>query len=485
MTKPEPLCLTLARDPKLDNETAYTICQMIDSVGSSVREDWDWDWLQKKRKNYRKLLDLDLLKDAWDELFQKDWFSLQTTNDIDKRISTIVPLEGLTNLRSLVLQNNLITDLRPLLGLTQLTYLSISHNRISDLTPLKSLLSLEELALGGNPVASLRVLEELPNLRELSLSLDQIAKFEECKKLLRLAVLGLDGDQKIPHFKNLPDMPSLKLLRAFAVQTLEGLERFSTLETLRLSCGTYSDLTPLQSLKALTHLELITSRPFAIEPLAKLHALRSLVIHCPRVENLDAIANLPVLAKLDLGKSECDRQRLEAIQKDFGSWDKEFKTEKARTEPSLYLEVVDQETFDYYDSKASYGVQPNQLNDGMLNSERDWLVNEIREAISLDFSEDTDFVLPHTTGTQRTERLILYSLETYESFRDIALAVQRILCQARNDWIIWCQSLLWECPEDQEIPKGVEDFIVWIYPNKIMVAEQDAETVRKLIAWEG
>jgi Leucine-rich repeat (LRR) protein len=484
MTKPEPLCLTLARDAKLDNETAFTICRMIEYVGSSIRDDWDWDWLRKKRKNYRKLIDLELLKDAWDELFQKDWFSLQTTNDVDKRISTIVPLEGLTNLRSLVLQNNLITDLRTLSGMTQLRYLSIYSNRISDLTPLRNLHALEGLSLGGNPVESLRVLEELPNLRELALTPDQLSKFEECEKLPRLAALDIYGDQKIPHFKNWPDMPGLKLLKAYATQNLEGLERFTTLETLRLSCGTYSDLTPLRDLKGLTHLELITSQPLAMASLAKLHALRSLVIHCPKIDNLDAIANLPVLAKLDVGKSECDRQQLEAIQNDLGSWDKEFKTEKKKAEPSLHLEVVDQETFDYYDSKAAYGIQPGQIDDGMLESERDWLIDEIREAISLDFSEDTDFVLPHTTGTQRTERLILYSLETYESFRDIALAVQRILCHARNDWIIWCQSLLWESPEDQDIPEGVEDFIVWIYPNKITVAEQNAETVRKLVAWD-
>ena len=484
MTKPEPLCFTLARDPKLDDEIAFTICRLIDYVGSSIREDWDWDWLEKKRKNYRKLIDLDLLKDAWNELFQKDWLSLQTTNDEDKRISTIVPLEGLLNLRSLVLQNNLISDLRPLSEMTQLKYLNIFANRVADLAPLKNLVALEELALGGNPITSLRVLEELPNLRELELTPDQIPKFEECKKLARLATLDIYGEEKIPHFKNWPQMQSLKLLKAYATQNLEGLQRIRSLETLKLSVGTYCDLNPLRDLNALTHLELITSKPLNLEPLAKLHALRSLEVHCPKVEYLDAIANLPVLAKVDLGKSECDRQQLEAIQKDLGSWDNEFKTEKKKVEPSLHLEVVDQETFDYYDSKAAYGIQRGQVDDGMLESEREWLVEEIREAMSLDFSDDTDFLLPYTTGNQRTERLIIYSLEAYESFRDSALKIQNILCQTRNDWIIWCQSLLWESPEDQEIPDGVEDFIVWIYPNKIMVAEQDAETVRKLIEWD-
>ena len=72
MMKPEPLCLTLARDPKVDNETAFTICRLIDSVGWSIRDEWDWNWLEKKRKNYRKLIDLNLLKDAWEKLLQKD-----------------------------------------------------------------------------------------------------------------------------------------------------------------------------------------------------------------------------------------------------------------------------------------------------------------------------------------------------------------------------------------------------------------------------
>ena len=484
MTNSEPVCLKFARNPKLDNETAFTICRLIDYVGSSIREDWDWDWLQKKRKNYRKLIDLDLLKDAWNELFKRDWLSLQTTNDVDKRLSTITPLEGLDNLRTLVLQNNLITDLSPISGLIKLTHLTIYANRVSDLSPIRNLRLLEELHLGENPVSSLRILEDLPNLRQLELTPDQIPKFEKCKKLPRLAALDVYGEQKIAHFKNWPEMPSLKLLKAYATENLDGLERLTPLETLRLSVGTYSDLHPLRNLNALTHLELITSKPLDLEPLAKLHALRSLVIHCPNADNLDALTNLPVLTKLDFGKTVCNRQQLEAIQTDLGSWDNEFKIDKPKTVPSFALEVVDQETFDYYDSKAPYGVQPGQTDDGMLESERDWLVEEIREAISLNFTDETDFHLPFTTGTQRTERLIIFSLQAYESFRDIALKVQNILCQTRNDWIIWCQSLLWESPEEQEIPDGVEDFIVWIYPNKIMVAEQDAETVQKLLAWK-
>jgi len=75
-------------------------------------------------------------------------------------------------------------------------------------------------------------------------------------------------------------------------------------------------------------------------------------------------------------------------------------------------------------------------------------------------------------------------LRAHESFRDIASRVQTILCEMKNDWIIWCQSLLEEAPEEQEIPEGTNDFIVWIYPDKIVATKENAAIVRKLLAWE-
>ena len=64
-----------------------------------------------------------------------------------------------------------------------------------------------------------------------------------------------------------------------------------------------------------------------------------------------------------------------------------------------------------------------------------------------------------------------------------ALAVQRILCETRNDWIVWFQSCLDEGPDADEKPENLEDFIVWIYPDKIVATEPNAEIVRKLIEW--
>src|SRR5689334_11817858 len=92
--KTESVFLTLARRRDLDNETAYTVCRMIDSVGHDVVDDWDWDWLDDENPNadFRAKIDPSILEKVWKKLVKKDWFSLQATNDDMKKISTIAPL---------------------------------------------------------------------------------------------------------------------------------------------------------------------------------------------------------------------------------------------------------------------------------------------------------------------------------------------------------------------------------------------------------
>src|SRR6185503_16595016 len=126
----EPLIVALGRKRNLDQETAYTLCRLIEPVGSDIMENWDWEWLSKKRSDYRILLDVSLLERAWPLLRQKDWFSLQTNGSREKRVTTIVPLREFTRLRTLILQDNALQDLAPLASLTKLQKLSLHGNRI-------------------------------------------------------------------------------------------------------------------------------------------------------------------------------------------------------------------------------------------------------------------------------------------------------------------------------------------------------------------
>ena len=116
----------------------------------------------------------------------------------------------------------------------------------------------------------------------------------------------------------------------------------------------------------------------------------------------------------------------------------------------------------------------------MLDSERRWLLGEIGEALSAFLEEDTDFHLPWTSGTSRSERVILYTEKACESFREVVLALQRVLCLAKSDWIIWTQALPSEGPDETEI----EDFVVWVYPQKIVATKEHEKIVRDLIEWQ-
>ena len=151
--------------------------------------------------------------------------------------------------------------------------------------------------------------------------------------------------------------------------------------------------------------------------------------------------------------------------------------------PSLEIEIVSQETFNRYDSKEPFGIKAGEYEDGMFKSEREWLVGELRSTLKVNFKEGVngDFLLPGTPGFRRSERLALYSLRAYESFREIVADVQHVLCEARNDWIIYFQGLASEGPNFEELPEDARDFTVWIYPDKIMATADNAAVVRELI----
>lgn len=485
MKTSEPSFLTLARDPDLDQETAFTICRMINSVGWDFGENWDWNWLENNNGDYRALINPRWLNEAWKRLAEKDWYSEQTTNDVDKRISTITPLKDMTKLRTLVLQNNQITDLQPISGMKELRVLNIHSNQVRDISVLGALPTLENLSLANNPIESLRMIEELPRLQKLTISPDQVAAFNDCRRLgtVHNLYIGIDGE--VEDFTRFPDLPLLKALHVWHPKSLNGIERFTSLETLHLTAGKFSSLEPLQDLKLLTHLSVSTSQALDVESLKGLYALRKLVVIGRTVRGLRTLAGLPALHEVRMDdESTCDESDLQALRDGLSSWDSEFRTDSKGVKPSLDLQVVDQATFDYYDSKAPFGILPGECNEEMLDdSERNWLLARIGDALSVKFEDEKDFHLPYTSGFQRTERVIIYGIRAYESFREVAMAVQEILCSTRNDWIIWCQSLLWESPEEQEIPEGAEDFIVWIYPDKIVASEEHAEVVRKLIEW--
>ena len=88
-------------------------------------------------------------------------------------------MEGIGNLHwlnSLQLSQNAIEDLKPLQGLTNLYFLFLENNRIEDLSPLVEMVEADtqkrfspflNLFLKGNPLSEKARSEQLPRLKEL------------------------------------------------------------------------------------------------------------------------------------------------------------------------------------------------------------------------------------------------------------------------------------------------------------------------------
>ena len=110
----------------------------------------------------------------------------------NNRITDISLLKSLTNLQSLAIRGNPITDISPLESLTNLWDLSIWDTQVTDISPLKSLTNLQMLSLNGNPITDFSPLESLTDLRWLTLWNSQITDISPLESLTNLRDLSLD-----------------------------------------------------------------------------------------------------------------------------------------------------------------------------------------------------------------------------------------------------------------------------------------------------
>ncbi|MCL2108423.1 MAG: leucine-rich repeat domain-containing protein [Oscillospiraceae bacterium] len=109
----------------------------------------------------------------------------------------IEPLARMSDLESLDLRVNYISDLTPLTELVFLTRLDANMNDITSVAPLAELYRLERLDLAYNLIRDLRPLEKLTRLETLYLSSNQIDDVRPLMGLTRLKNLYLN-DNPIP-----------------------------------------------------------------------------------------------------------------------------------------------------------------------------------------------------------------------------------------------------------------------------------------------
>lgn len=263
-----------------------------------------------------------------DVLVDATFTDLETLWLYHNDISDITPLRRLTKLHTLKLEGNRIHDLSPLQGLRKLITLNLAGNAVENIDPLANLTNLDTLILFGNAITEVQGLANLSNLRNLDLKYNAVSDLQPLAGLTELSLLELAQNpiDTIEPLRNL----TLDLLdiSGSTVSDLSPVGHMS-LATLRAAYTNVRDITPLSGMQNLTELDVagniglgtpaetlevletlinlrhldvsLTGLPAdGLAPLTDLAALQTLSASSNQLSDLEPLRNLPRLTHLDL-----------------------------------------------------------------------------------------------------------------------------------------------------------------------------------------
>lgn len=462
----------------LSDDEIYMIELLIESARSNYEEDYySGDWLERDdargEPDYKPHFPRDHVERAFAVITNKTWFSCQMMGK-KRPVRDITALRYLPALTGLVLTGNEVKDLSPLENCKQLETLYLHSNQIRSIKPLENCENLKHLVLDENPITDLSPLESMESLEIIELSADQVPTFQKLARLPNVQQLEFDLDT-FHSFAGLPEMPKLRVIRGAHVESLTGLEAFTSLENIENLSGPIDSLEPLQNLKNLTHFNFYGTNISDLSPLAELHQLRSVYLKTNHYLELAPLTSLPMLRDVSVMIDQAEHPDQSSLQKRLQSWDIDFLSEVQRSVPSLKIEVVNQATFDFYDGHKGYGISNAPINSGLLSSELDWLDDKLEHFLSQDLLDGDDYEIPFKWPGARSRTVVIYSKKSAKKLPYIVTGIQQILSHAKNDWIIYFQS-------DYELEEGEPDFTVWIYPDKIQTTAEHAPILEKLLA---
>lgn len=459
-----------ASQTTLSEDEINTVESLIERVqwkfDSAYWEEWtEGDDLVPKTA-YKLRFEIQHLVAAERALADLDSVSFQH-RESESPIRNLQALRYLPELAGLCLTGTDVVELGPLCACRNLRRLELARIPARDISALAGCRKLERLNLQGTSVTSLVVLETLMHLKELAISAEHVPMLRELRKLPALEKLEINGDV-FDSFAGFPAMPRLRVLWGPKVRSLEGIDRFASLEALVNFGGEITDLTLLPEARKLTHVNILDCHVQSLAPVAGLVALRVFRLHT-RAAQIDVtpLGKLTALHEVAVKCAGREPDALGKIRARMTSWDLEYASAMPRHTPSLVVEIVDQETFDFYDMKGKFGLTIADTNSQLLASELGWLDKRLEEVFAFGLEKDTDYSLPFRWGGARSRSVIILSDRAVEVFRSIVLGLQQILSHAKNDWILYLQT-----------DGTATELLAWIYPNKIVTTAEYSERVR-------
>lgn len=238
----------------------------------------------------------------------------------DNEITELEFLTPLEKLVSLDLSNNQITDITPLAQLKKLRTLHLDNNDIKDFSPLYDLSELTMLTIGGIEVSQSQIKELKTRLPGCLIYNDEantdIVEVHLGGKTFKSDVTKLDlSDCSITDISALSVCTSLEELRLSGnyIRDIGPLLDIPKLRVLDLSNNMISDIRPLMSITTLEHLNLAGNKISSITALSQLKQLKELVLNGNDIDGTQNLAKLSALKILGLkgtGISDADLERL-------------------------------------------------------------------------------------------------------------------------------------------------------------------------------
>ena len=238
----------------------------------------------------------------------------------DNEITELEFLTPLEKLVSLDLSNNQITDITPLAQLKKLRTLHLDNNDIKDFSPLYDLSELTMLTIGGIEVSQSQIKELKTRLPGCLIYNDEantdIVEVHLGGKTFKSDVTKLDlSDCSITDLSALSVCTSLEELRLSGnyIRDIGPLLDIPKLRVLDLSNNMISDIRPLMSMTTLEHLNLAGNKISSITALSQLKQLKELVLNGNDIDgtqNLAKLSALKILGLKDTGISDADLERL-------------------------------------------------------------------------------------------------------------------------------------------------------------------------------
>lgn len=243
--------------------------------------------------------------------------------------SELTEISKLTELTSLKLGKNKITDISFLKPLEKLVSLDLSNNRIEDIDSLSRLKSLKTLHLDGNKIEDFEPLYKLTKLTTLTISDMKISEkqLKELKEALPNCVITSDEAEKdvveitiggktfksdvkeldlsgrgISDISALSDCTGLESINLSGnyISNISVLVDMPKLRTVNLANNSISDVRPLMSLTTIEYLDISGNKVSSIAALGELTALENLDISGNAIGDFSPIKKLVMLDKLNL-----------------------------------------------------------------------------------------------------------------------------------------------------------------------------------------